>query len=76
MERREEEKSQRALFKRRLADQEAKQMAKRDYAHEKRKAAKKVTSTVKELVSSKEAKDAKDEIDGAVLVNDYILKQL
>ena len=51
-------------------------MAKRDYAHEKRKAAKKVTSTVKELVSSKEAKDAKDEIDGAVLVNDYILKQL
>ena len=42
----------------------------------KHKAAKNVHKTVKDLVSSKEAKDAKDEVTGAVLVNDYIAKQL
>lgn len=76
LERREQQKQQHAAFKRRLADREAKQNATRKHAHKKRKAAKNVVDTVHELVNSKEAKDAKDEVTGAVLVNDYIMKQI
>ena len=42
----------------------------------KHRAAKNVHETVEDLVNSKEAKDARDDAIGAVLVNDYIAKQL
>ena len=59
-----------------MDDKEAKFRASRHHAEIKRKAAKNVVNTVKELVDSKEAKDANDEVTGAFLVNDYIMKQL
>ena len=42
----------------------------------KRKAAKNVKDVTESLINSKEAKDARDDVTGAVLVNDYLMKQL
>ena len=55
---------------------EARELARKQHQHLKRKAVNDVVETVNDLVNSKEAEEARDEVDGAVLVNDYMLKQL
>ena len=64
------------VFQKKVEMKEARELARKQHQHLKRKAVNDVVETVNDLVNSKEAEEARDEVDGAVLVNDYMLKQL